>query len=533
MCCCFCRSIDDLLQKYPCQIEFTNNHNHPILAKEALRRRRPSKAVEDIFTKMFEKRHSPSSAVTTHKFNLQMECGDSYFVTSADRSKCPDVKWASRLYYKIYHKVYGHPEGKELHNSIQNFIDKYNKEQASKCAAFQLVNDTDIIIAICTPLMKRVHERLRSAGEIMFVDSSGTMDAHNTRVFLLLCPSLAGGLPLGVLMVSSEAENVLQPALQLWKTLLPEKAFGGRGQVGPKIIMTDDSTPERNALRVEFLAAVLLLCLFHVLQAFWRYVWKSDHKVAKEDKSEVYFAFRETVYCPDALAFETLYEDLMDMPAVTSNSQLSKHLKELRQRETEWALHHRSGLLTRGHDTNNYDEAAMLILKDKVCQRKKAFSPVQLMDFILVGFTNYLVTRIVDVVNDRDLNVQRTRYFIDPAKLLPLKCFPTNRPNFFLVKNTSKGTEHIVNMIDEICSCEEGKCGKPCKHQCAVVTEFHIQTTQIRNFNQFDVKVKEDLLYIAYGSSAKVPSNWFASLKDGAVAQVSHTLDSLHLQFLL
>lgn len=40
--------------------------------------------------------------------------------------------------------------------------------------------------------MKRIHSQLRSSGEIVFVDSSGTMDRHNTSIFLVLAPSVAG-----------------------------------------------------------------------------------------------------------------------------------------------------------------------------------------------------------------------------------------------------------------------------------------------------------------------------------------------------
>lgn len=108
----------------------------------------------------------------------------------------------------------------------------------------------------------------------MLVDSSGTMDVLNTRAFLLLCPSIAGALPLGVfLMVSSEALILVKAGLDLLLSLIPEKkAFGGRGKLGPKIIMTDQSDAERGALGSAFISAILLLCWFHILQAFWRYV---------------------------------------------------------------------------------------------------------------------------------------------------------------------------------------------------------------------------------------------------------------------
>jgi hypothetical protein len=107
----------------------------------------------------------------------------------------------------------------------------------------------------------------------LFVDSSGIMHVLNCRVFTFLTASVAGALPLGILIVSSESEEVLSYGLNVWKSLMPPRAFyGGGAEKGPKIAVTDDCQSERNSLRTAFPGIILLLCLFHVLQAFWRYV---------------------------------------------------------------------------------------------------------------------------------------------------------------------------------------------------------------------------------------------------------------------
>lgn len=151
----FHRSSGDLLQKYPCEIHINHHHNHLLVTKEALRRRRPCKAVEEKFRDLFSKGHSPSSAVETHKFDLRTESPEDYFITSADRSKCPDVKWASRLYYKIFKESYGPSEGDGLLTGLGDFCDKYNKSQGEKCIAFEVVEERHLVVAICTPLMKK------------------------------------------------------------------------------------------------------------------------------------------------------------------------------------------------------------------------------------------------------------------------------------------------------------------------------------------------------------------------------------------
>ena len=45
--------------------------------------------------------------------------------------------------------------------------------------------DQPLVLAICTPLMARVHEHVKQAGEIMFVDSSSSLDDFNNPMFIL------------------------------------------------------------------------------------------------------------------------------------------------------------------------------------------------------------------------------------------------------------------------------------------------------------------------------------------------------------
>lgn len=154
----------------------------------------------------------------------------------------------------------------------------------------------------------------------------------------------------------------------------------------------------------------------------------------------------------------------------------------------------------------------MLQLKSTILHRLKAFNLVQLLDFFVAGFMGHLERRLVDVINDRALNIQRSRYYVNPEKLTHLKCSKLIIPNFSLVKNESKGTEYVVNMKEEICSCPMGQCGATCKQQCAIAKEFNVRSTQILNF--VEISVKQELLYIVYGSSVTVPSHWFAKLTD-------------------
>ena len=97
--------------------------------------------------------------------------------------------------------------------------------------------------------MSRVHEHVQQAGEMIFYDSTSTLDRFNTSLFILYTSHPTGGLPLAVMITSDEQEETLVQGLNQLIRVLPQGAFYGRGaDKGPLIAMTDDSSAERNAL---------------------------------------------------------------------------------------------------------------------------------------------------------------------------------------------------------------------------------------------------------------------------------------------
>ena len=150
-------------------------------------------------------------------------------------------------------------------DDLQHRLDIYNESAAGGTEerfAVTLIDGEDVIVAICTPLMKRVHRFIKHSGELVFMDAGGSMHRHNYRLFLLLTHSVAGGLPLGVLIVPSEKASTITLALELYNKLLDNGSFYGREVIGPMVSMTDDSKSERVALAEVYPSAVMLLCIF-------------------------------------------------------------------------------------------------------------------------------------------------------------------------------------------------------------------------------------------------------------------------------
>ncbi|KAK3915750.1 Protein melted [Frankliniella fusca] len=222
------RSTDKLLKSHPCEVTLHHCHNHPIRSCDSLRFRKPTTKVEKLFLDMYKNNHSPSSALALHKYDIQVNNPENWFEILADGAACPNLQWCFHLYRTTYKKVYGEPSGKEMVKALFAAVEKYNGECGSKCAASKIFDEDDLIVVICSPLMKRVHQYLKSSGEINFLDSGGSMDRHNTRIFTFLAPIVAGALPLGIIMTSSESEDAVTEGIEMLKSIMPPYAFFGR-----------------------------------------------------------------------------------------------------------------------------------------------------------------------------------------------------------------------------------------------------------------------------------------------------------------
>ena len=70
------------------------------------------------------------------------------------------------------------------------------------------------------------------AGELVFIDSTSNLEGHNLRFFLLCTHSVAGALPLGVMVTSDEKQSTIAKAVNMLCGILPVDAFFGRGCQG-------------------------------------------------------------------------------------------------------------------------------------------------------------------------------------------------------------------------------------------------------------------------------------------------------------
>nr|XP_047134882.1 uncharacterized protein LOC124812379 [Hydra vulgaris] len=309
------------------------------------------------------------------------------------------------------------------------------------------------------------------------------MDANNLRVFLLCTHSVAGALPLGLIICSDEKTDTLIKAFEAYKILLPENAFFNKGnQTGPDLMLTDLSSHSelRDSLLNVWPSSLLLLCTFHLLQQVWRWLFDIKHQIEKVDRPVIMSNFKNIVYSETIEKFEVTFSQLLCDTIVRKYPNLIFYLKNIYEMKKCWALAFRSTLRTRGNNTNNYIEAQFLIMKDLILQRVRAYNINALFDSFTVELDQYYKNKLLSVASASFDSYNSPRYFgkliknkvgigfVKPsAEQISTMLRDTQNAdcNIFVVFSASGKKNYTVDMNIGICECHVGKNGAPCKHQ--------------------------------------------------------------------
>ncbi|XP_071484474.1 uncharacterized protein [Diadema antillarum] len=503
------------LQGFPTVILFNYNHNHNLQCAGALKYRDVSQETKDTLIDLFHRKYGPTAALEALKYELQVK-HPNYYKVAADRSVCPDIQYCCRLYQKIFKANYGESnDGEGMVRSLQDLAKQFNA--ASGKMAVDITEDNQVIAAICTPLMQRVHRLHKYSGELCFMDASSNMDRHNCKVFMLLTHSCVGGLPIGVLITTAETQPTITAALRLFTTILPSGSFSGRGVVGPQLFITDDCMAERRALQDVFPQSTLLLCSFHLLQATWRWLWSAAHNIPLKDRPEHLRHMRRMIFATSSQEADELFASSMADPEL--HKSFKDYLQSAYSRKSQWACLYRTELPLRGNLTNNYCESAMRLLKDRVLSRTKAFNIAQLADFLSSHLQDYYERRILDVANGRLGDVLSSKSMVNPVGISKQHVTRISETDFKVLSQSKADTEYHIDMQVGCCSCYKGRTGGPCKHQAAVV-KYH--SAPSLNFVPLaDVKAKELLYRIATGGDSPEPGR-FAGLQTEAATETSN-----------
>ncbi|KAJ8043335.1 hypothetical protein HOLleu_10379 [Holothuria leucospilota] len=395
---------------------------------------------------------------------------------------------------------------------LEQKMKDFNEKNNTICVKMETTADDQTIIAVCTPLMKRVHSVWKYSKEMVFVDSSGNMDRQNCRVFLFLTHSPAGSLPLGVVVTSSESQSTLTAVFKLLNSILPEDAFFGSAD-GPDVFMTDDCKALRMALNSVYPRSVLLLCVFHILQALWRWLWDNKNQVCKNDRPHLLHLFKDMVYAENEEDIQVKYQKITDVDEICKKyPKYIEHVPASFERRVSWSSVDRQELKTRGNNTTAYCEAAIRILKDKIFHRLKAYNICQLTDFILTHLEDYNIRKLTDISNNcLSANLLVSRFY-PCAKDVQMESIDQVGDKEFRVRSAKGNEVYDVNMEIGICTCPSGRTGTPCKHQAAIMKKYGLDSG---NFLPVQSPEMRKLYYNMATGESTVDERWFQPLHSG------------------
>ena len=246
------------------------------------------------FMALYEQGYSVKEAIMINADDVTG--GDMNCTLLADRGLCPDTLWVRKLFSSACESSYGPPLGASAFLKASAIIDSYTKNNNGIYAKGSGPSDKcpGHIAAICTPLMSRLHCDSRTAGDVLFVVTTSNLDRGNAYLTNLFITTPMGGMPVGMIVSEKEDADSIICGLELYKSICPDGAFYGKKS--PSVIITDDSQSIRKALSMAYPSSVLLLCLFHVCQAMWRWLTRSSCSVQAESRQVLMRLFTRVIF---------------------------------------------------------------------------------------------------------------------------------------------------------------------------------------------------------------------------------------------
>lgn len=222
------------------------------------------------------------------------------------------------------------------------------------------------------------------------------------------------------------------------------------------------------------------------------------------------------MYASSAADLEAAIEQLQLM----SHKQYVQRVATFLERKAEWVLVFRSNLLTRGHNTNNFAEASIRVLKDVVLHRRKAYNAVALVDLVVDIWESYFRLRLLDHAYNRVPAHQLLYHKLlermpsgAAEKIRPLGDSTYEVPSSTLDVDTA----YQVCMDLGTCTCQSGQQGAFCKHQALV---HHCYGGNFPNAPVVTAKDRHQLGLLALGDRCRDQA-FFQGFRDSSPQETS------------
>ncbi|KAK4300177.1 hypothetical protein Pmani_027605 [Petrolisthes manimaculis] len=485
---------DKDVKTHPCMIIIEGEHNHHTQAASTLQQR-VLPETKDNYIKYFNLGMSVPQAVRSHQEKMNL--------SRTDLTNCalnPSLRAVYHIRQMWMNEKHGTLDGESMFSAIE----KYAAANPNSKIKYQFEGERFAIVLI-TEFMFRIHQEFREASEVVFVDTTSHLDQHNTAVTLLLCVGSAGALPLAVIFTSSQDEVSFTAGFQLLKKVLGEIGFFHKEH--PDCFITDNNEAQQNGLGMVWPQSQQFLCIFHILRQVWRWLCDGSHGINKKDRPVLMKIAKQLVYASSESDFDYDWKSFCQTPEAKKYELYIRYLTTLIQRKAEWSTMYRAEFLLCGHQTNNFAESTVCIIKDIILNRCKASNPCQLIVFMNEVYDVYMKQCVLDVSLGRRKLMSPTEGSISKDNIIM-----SNYDEYqFIVKSQSGDKQYTVHLIIGMCDCRLGMTGKVCKHQLTCSEHFLLQLPQMfRNSPEY----RQWLESIVYGKENKPSLDFIAYVQE-------------------
>ncbi|XP_054707839.1 uncharacterized protein LOC129217543 [Uloborus diversus] len=477
---------------YPCNIVLYHLHNHNIGSNTIETKLAPSEEVSSIvkqkFIEMFKGGYTVDMALATHQKDLFEEYTDEYDEVLNDSYVCPTIEWLVK-FHEIFSEEFEWNDSKMV-NILQEEIEDIN---ASKGSATMATEGEDVIVVLSTPLMQRAHS-MKASGEVVFVDNSVYLDRCRCFVYVIMAYSCTEGLPLGLLITTSNTEEILTAGFKLLADILPEKAFGSFGRQGPEVFLTANNDALQNSLKAVYPESAVLLCAYNMSHELWRWLWDPDNAIEESDRCTLFSLAYKIMQTKNAEEFNELNEIIMANETVQKYEQFKSHFEEIKGVSDRWAVCFKNEILDKDKEISGI-EMASHVLKDKVFLNK-AYNVLQLLKYYTDTMETYYRQKIIHCINNTLESFLLSSFQPEMRETsdLIVKTTPVGQ---YEVKNAKSGKSYFVDMNICVCSCNLGINGARCKHLYAVCVA---KKADFISLVPNDDIIKKELFWIATGT---------------------------------
>nr|XP_045614990.1 uncharacterized protein LOC123768467 isoform X2 [Procambarus clarkii] len=480
------REVNNRSAGFLSRISLSYVHNHSVMFKEALQYKSVKKEIVEMFRKYFCEGNSATSAHHYHEARLWLrDSASQLLIDNSINPKIQTIKymrehWGKQNAATVKNtKVHG-KGGDTLFNAVCEKVEELSRERKVQ----YFIVKVPFSVALVTPMMKRVHS-IPEASLIMFANTVNGCGEDRCSITYFMCASVAGVLPLGVVIVSNPTCSAFKVAFRNLVTTIGETAFGGRGS--PMVIISDGFEPQRDALKNCFPFSHVLLCVTHLVRSVWRWLTEDSNHIKENHRVTLMNLVKNVLYAssPDEsiLSYKVLLEDSTSKQYKVFHTYLA----------TLWYRRSEVGLVYK-LPINNKDfiELSRRTFIDAILTKCQAFNTLPMMNYVCIAVEECFQSRISEFIENT------------ASQLTFLKCMDGN---ILPETNTVKSSYKVRSLHDEetwftvdceasVCSCLSGGLGGLCEHQRAV---WKMQNTQLPSPPEIDAAGKLQLAEIAFG----------------------------------